>query len=111
MPPRIVEWIRDVIETEMRALESLLSTDFAAIESVVFRIIRETLIYSLNAASATFALNSELNTRRVRRAYDLLIITSRQGLSRLGKKPSMALIEPVQSCRATSLLGQLSLRI
>jgi len=40
LPPRIVEWIRDVIETEMRALESLLSTDFAAIESVVFRIIR-----------------------------------------------------------------------
>jgi len=33
----------------------------------------------------------------------LLIIISRQGLSRPGKKPSMALIEPVQFCRATSL--------
>ncbi|NBO05363.1 MAG: hypothetical protein EBV16_14470, partial [Betaproteobacteria bacterium] len=55
-------------------------------------------------ASATFALNSALNTRRVRRADDLLIIISRQGLSRLGKKPSMALIEPVQFCRATSVL-------
>jgi len=36
----------------------------------------------------------------------LLIIISRQGLSRLGKKPSMALIEPVQFCRATSVLRE-----
>jgi hypothetical protein len=32
----------------------------------------------------------------------LLILISRQGLSRPGKKPSMALIEPVQFRRATS---------
>jgi len=61
------------------------------------------------AASATFALNSALNTQRVRRADDLLIIISRQGLSRLGKKPSMALIEPVQFCRATSHTSTLGL--
>jgi len=60
------------------------------------------VLSSRNAASATFALNSALNTRRVRRVDDLLIIISRQGLSRPGKKPSMALIEPVQFCRATS---------
>jgi hypothetical protein len=40
----------------------------------------------------------------------LLIIISRQGLSRLGKKPSMALIEPVQFCRATSLFQKTSCR-
>jgi len=50
-------------------------------------------------------LNSALNTRRVRRPDDLLMGISSQGLSRLGKKPSITLIHRgifVQMNRATS---------
>jgi len=63
------------------------------------------VLASRNAAKATFALNSGLNTRRVRRPDDLLMMSSCTGIFAVAKNPNNALIRPVQFCRATSDKG------
>ena len=60
------------------------------------------VLSSRNATKATFALNSGLNKRRVRRPDDLLMMSSCPGTFAVAKTPNNALIRHVQFCRATS---------
>jgi len=52
-----------------------------------------------------WALNSALNTRRVRRPDDLLMMSSCPGIFAVAKNHNNELIWPVQLCRATSIGG------
>jgi hypothetical protein len=65
---------------------------------------RQSFVFT-QRCQATFALNSGLNTRRVRRPDDLIMMSSCPGTFAVAKNPNNALIWPVQFCRATSNIG------